>query len=75
MRGCKSKAGHDIKVTKDPEVQDQNCGMNEVWTVEGIKNYWLCCHQLKCSRCNRVVSQLVMCPENKAKEPQDRRWR
>ena len=77
MRGCKkSKDGHSLHAVKDPEVKEQTCGLSEVWSPDGVKELWLCCHHLRCRLCKRVVSELVLCPDKRDPTvPQDRRWR
>ena len=75
MKKCKGGRPHSPVVQKDPDVKNQTCAESSVWTPEGNRDVWLCCHHVKCRNCKRVVSELVHCPDKPAGILQDRRWR
>ena len=75
MKRCRKSSEHKLAAVADPEVKIQQCGMSSVWSPEGIRDIWLCCHHLACEKCGVVISDKTPCPDNKGNMLQDRRWR
>lgn len=75
MKACKKGGEHKLDIQADPHVKLPQCGPAEMWTPQGNKMSWMCCHQLICSRCKAILSNQTHCPDNKDNMPQDRRWR